>query len=55
MRETVKNNGIAALIKMGALGDAETAIATLHDKYDIREGHGPILVRHAHNKRPGPY
>jgi RNA recognition motif-containing protein len=49
------NGGVAAFVEFASPDEAETAIATLSGKYEIRAGQGPILVRHANPKRPRPY
>jgi len=40
-----KSGQSCALIEMGNVEEAETAIATLHEKYEIRPGDGPIMVK----------
>lgn len=46
-----------AFIEYSTPEEAETAILTLHEKYEIRPGDGVILVKHANNgrSRPTPY
>jgi len=53
MKGNNRNGCIAAFVDMSSLSDAETAIATLHDKYEIREGFGPITVKHSHSGKQG--
>jgi len=44
-----------AYVEFTQASDAEIAIATLHEKYEIRPGHGPILVKKAKASRSRPY
>merc|ERR1719203_1139315 len=51
-----KTGNACAFVEFAAAGDAETAILTLHDKYEIKPGAGPILVKKANqgNSRAKP-
>lgn len=42
-----KNGQACAFIEYSTAAEAETAIMTLDDKYEIRPGNGPIMVKHA--------
>eukprot|EP00397_Hematodinium_sp_SG-2012_P041345 GEMP01045511.1.p2 GENE.GEMP01045511.1~~GEMP01045511.1.p2 ORF type:complete len:159 (+),score=38.24 GEMP01045511.1:417-893(+) len=56
--ESGENSGQAcAFVVYETEYEAKTAINTLHEKYEIRPGEGPISVRPAtsKNRRPGPY
>jgi len=48
---------ISAFVMFKDPEDAETAINTLHDKYEIRKGYGPLVVKYADPKtvRWAPY
>jgi len=51
-----QNGCIAGFVEMGASEEADIAIASLHEKYEIRSGFGPIIVRKASSKnRSAPY
>jgi len=45
MAGKAKSGQACAFIEMGTVEEAETAIATLHEKYEIRPGDGPIMVK----------
>jgi len=47
-----RSGACCAFVEYGAPVEAETAILTLNEKYEIRPGEGPILVKYASN--PGP-
>ncbi|CAK0825281.1 unnamed protein product [Prorocentrum cordatum] len=44
---------VSAFVDYGTPREAEVAIATLHDKYEIQPGLGPITVKHAASKGKG--
>merc|ERR1740121_2205392 len=44
---------VAAFVDYGTPREAQVAIATLHDKYEIQPGLGPITVKHAAPKGKG--
>jgi hypothetical protein len=51
-----KSGQSCAFVEYSSPMEAETAILTLHEKYEIRPGAGNILVKHATNSsRPRPY
>jgi hypothetical protein len=51
-----KSGQACAFVEYSSPQEAETAIATLHEKYEIRPGDGPIIVKQFHDrKRSGPY
>merc|ERR1712150_333423 len=45
-----KSGQACAFVEYATNVEAETAILTLNEKYEIKPGDGPILVRHADNK-----
>mmetsp|Transcript_10306 Transcript_10306/g.32030 ORF Transcript_10306/g.32030 Transcript_10306/m.32030 type:complete len:466 (-) Transcript_10306:67-1464(-) len=50
------NGCVSAFVELTSPEDAETAILSLNNKYEIRAGYGPILVRYAVVKnRSSPY
>lgn len=56
MTGRAKSGQACAFVEYSALDEAETAILTLHNKYEIRSGDGPIMVKHAGNRpRSTPY
>jgi len=56
MNQTVKHGAIAAFVEMRSIEEAQVAITSLNDKYEIRPGYGPIQVRYATSKpRAKPY
>jgi len=55
MNNNSKNGAIAAFVEYSAPEEAETAIASLNERYEIRPGFGPIHVKHANNRRSRPY
>mmetsp|Transcript_73976 Transcript_73976/g.206600 ORF Transcript_73976/g.206600 Transcript_73976/m.206600 type:complete len:519 (+) Transcript_73976:58-1614(+) len=57
MNQKVVRGCVAAFVEYDTTNEAETAIATLNDKYEIRPGYGPIAVRHANagGSRSKPY
>ncbi|CAE8685690.1 unnamed protein product [Polarella glacialis] len=52
-----KSGQSCAFIEYSAANEAETAMLTLHEKYEIKPGAGPILVKRANSDGPrnGPY
>ncbi|CAE7262313.1 BRN1 [Symbiodinium natans] len=50
-----KSGQNCAFVEYELSDEAETAIQTLHEKYEIKPGSGPIFVKRARNNRPGPY
>merc|ERR1712216_1101791 len=51
-----KSGQSCAFVEYSTPIEAETAILTLHEKYEIRPGAGNILVKYASNSsRPRPY
>lgn len=44
-----KTGQACAFVELSNVIEADTAIATLNDKYEIRPGHGPIAVKKAKN------
>lgn len=51
-----KSGQSCAFVEYAGAIEAETAILTLHDKYEIRKGEGPILVKYANSQaRSAPY
>jgi len=52
--ELGRSDRAAAVVEYTSSDDAETAISSLHGKYEIRQGYGPIVVTSA-NKRTSPY
>lgn len=52
-----KSGQACAFVEYSKPEEAEVAINTLNDKYEIRVGDGPIMVKHAGDrvKRPRPY
>lgn len=50
-----KTGNACAFVEMGNGTEAETAILTLNDKYEIKPGAGTILVKKANASRPKPY
>jgi len=55
MNGKVVNGCVSAFVDYDSINEAETAIATLNEKYEIRPGFGPIAVRHANAPRSKPY
>merc|ERR1712187_831131 len=55
MTGKVVKGAISAFIEYGNEADAETAINSLRDNYEIRQGFGPILVKYAQSRRSQPY
>lgn len=56
MNGKVVKGCVSAFVSYQRPEDAETAIAMLHDKYEIREGYGPLIVKRAESKnRWAPY
>uniref|UniRef100_A0A7S4SDZ5 RRM domain-containing protein n=2 Tax=Alexandrium monilatum TaxID=311494 RepID=A0A7S4SDZ5_9DINO len=57
MSNKVLNGCVSAFVDFSTNDEVETAIASLHDKYEIRPGYGPIVVRHANGGkgRSKPY
>eukprot|EP00927_Polykrikos_kofoidii_P014336 TRINITY_DN16279_c0_g1_i1.p1 TRINITY_DN16279_c0_g1~~TRINITY_DN16279_c0_g1_i1.p1 ORF type:complete len:349 (-),score=66.55 TRINITY_DN16279_c0_g1_i1:216-1193(-) len=56
MSGRAKSGQACAFVEYGSQPEAETAIATLHDKYEIRPGDGPILVKRSNDRRrSAPY
>lgn len=57
MTGKAKSGQACAFIEYSTPVEAETAILTLHEKYEIRPGEGPIIVKYANSQggRPGPY
>jgi len=55
MNNNSKNGAIAAFVEYNSPEEAETAIASLNEKYEIRPGFGPMQVKHANNRRSRPY
>jgi len=49
------NDRISAFVEYATTRDADTAIAALHDNYEIRPGFGPLTVKHAMPPKPKPY
>ncbi|CAE8585968.1 unnamed protein product [Polarella glacialis] len=45
----------SAFLEYADAEEAETAVLTLHAKYEMREGDGPIIVKWANSDRPRPY
>lgn len=54
MRGKSMKGCISGFVEFGSPNEASTAITALHEKYEIRPGYGPIIVRNAVAKR-GPY
>lgn len=50
-----KTGNACAFVEMGTGTEADTAILTLNDKYEIKPGAGTILVKKANASRPKPY
>lgn len=52
-----KSGQSCAFVEYSNTTEAETAVLTLHEKYEIRPGDGHILVKFAQSgsSRPGPY
>eukprot|EP00927_Polykrikos_kofoidii_P050247 TRINITY_DN44168_c0_g1_i1.p1 TRINITY_DN44168_c0_g1~~TRINITY_DN44168_c0_g1_i1.p1 ORF type:complete len:270 (+),score=31.61 TRINITY_DN44168_c0_g1_i1:143-952(+) len=51
-----KSGQSCAFVEYSGPIEAETAILTLHEKYEIRAGEGPIVVKYANSQiRPAPY
>jgi len=50
-----KTGNACAFVELSSPGEAETAILTLHDKYEIKPGYGKILVKKANSGRQQPY
>mmetsp|Transcript_47279 Transcript_47279/g.112343 ORF Transcript_47279/g.112343 Transcript_47279/m.112343 type:complete len:264 (-) Transcript_47279:26-817(-) len=50
-----KSGQNCAFVEYELFDEAETAIQTLHEKYEIKPGAGPIFVKRARSNRPGPY
>ncbi|CAJ1327744.1 unnamed protein product [Effrenium voratum] len=51
-----KSGQSCAFVEYSSPSEAETAVLTLHDKYEIRPGEGNISVKFANSgSRPGPY
>eukprot|EP00438_Fugacium_kawagutii_P011980 Skav236739 [mRNA] locus=scaffold3352:294820:301513:+ [translate_table: standard] len=50
-----KSGQNCAFVEYESTDQAETAIATLHDKYEIKPGAGTILVKRAKSGRVSPY
>merc|ERR1712025_31874 len=57
MRTGSASGHACAFVEYGTEFEAQTAINTLHNKYEIRPGEGPISVRKSNSKnsRPSPY
>jgi len=56
LTQNPKNGAVAALVELSSAEEADTAIASLNDKYEIRQGYGPLLVKHYTPKnRSRPY
>merc|ERR1712025_992281 len=57
MRTGSVSGQACAFVEYGTEFEAQTAINTLHNKYEIRPGEGPISVRKSNSKnsRPSPY
>jgi len=47
MSGKAKSGQACAFVEYSAPIEAETAVLTLHEKYEIRPGDGPILVKYA--------
>lgn len=57
MTGKAKSGQACAFVEYSAPIEAETAVLTLHEKYEIRQGDGPILVKYAQpgSSRARPY
>merc|ERR1712039_546675 len=55
MSNKVQNGAIAAFVEFATDSEARTAIDSLHDRYEIRPGFGPIRVNVAKPKTAKPY
>jgi len=58
MQGKSKSGQACAFVEYSTPLEAETAVLTLHEKYEIRPGDGVIIVKHANNNsqnRPAPY
>lgn len=57
MTGKAKSGQSCAFVEYSAPIEAETAVLTLHEKYEIRQGDGPILVKYAQpgSSRARPY
>lgn len=50
-----KSGQNCAFVEYETPEQAETAVQTLHEKYEIKPGAGMILVKRAKSTRVGPY
>jgi len=56
MRGKSRTGAACAFVELSSPGEAETAIVTLNDKYEIKPGYGPIMVKKANaGQRSNPY
>merc|ERR1711879_693318 len=55
MAGKAKSGQSCAFVEYSNPQEAEVAIATLHEKYEIRTGEGSIIVKHAGGPRSSPY
>merc|ERR1711897_96597 len=52
MRGKSRTGAACAFVELSSPGEAETAIVTLNDKYEIKPGYGPIMVKKANSGGP---
>lgn len=50
MNRTVKYGAVAAFVEFRNARQADDAMRALNEKYEIRKGYGPIVVKHATSK-----
>lgn len=51
-----KSGQACAFVEYASPAEAEVAVVTLHEKYEIKAGEGPIMVKFASSQsRPAPY